>query len=311
MKNYEKAVEYYHQYGNLLVPTRYVCEDGKKLGIWIQNQREAYKNRTIPKEKRTNTFSPLTDEQVKLLENIGMMWPVRNRQDHYKRKYVKWMTNYKKAREYYQKYGNLLVSDKYTCEDKTKLGKWIANQRIAYKNRFIPQEKRKNTISPLTDEQVKLLEEIGMIWSVRKVQKATKQKQDLINRWEVVEKEIQSKKISTETNKWLMEQFELQEQNKLTRNQVVMLKNIGAYTTSTYQTYFKQAFLEVFKKVLYDFRDHRSLLDPTEITRLGWTYEKWYDVFNKNVLGILNHKQYEVWKRVYQWNHKQIKVLKK
>ena len=72
-----------------------------------------------------------------------------------------------------------------------------------------------------------MLENIGMVWSVHKVPKLTKQKQDLTNRLEMVEKEIQSKNISIETNKWLIEQFQLQEQNNLTRNQLAMLKNMG------------------------------------------------------------------------------------
>ena len=90
-----------------------------------------------------------------------------------------------------------------------------------------------------------------------------------------------------------------------------MLKNIGVYSTPAYHTYFKKAFLEVFKKVIYYFRDHKTLLEPTDITRLGWTYEEWYEIFNKNELGILDHKQYEAWKRIYLFNSKQIKVLKK
>lgn len=234
-----------------------------------------------------------------------MEWNLKNRFE------IIWSQKYEKAKEYYEKNGDLLVPAKYICEDGIRLGAWIANQRLAYKNRSIPKEKRKNSLTPLTDEQIKLLEEIGMVWSVHRVPELTKQKQDLTNRLEMVEKEIQSKNISVETNKWLIEQFQLQEQNKLTRNQLAMLKNIGVYSTPAYQIYFKQAFLEVFKKVIYYFRDHKTLLEPTDITRLGWTYEEWYEIFNKNELGILDHKQYEAWKRIYLFNSKQIKVLKK
>ena len=304
---YELAKQYYQEHGNLLVPARYICEDGMRLGNWIQNQRKAYKNRATPKEERNNNSSPLTDEQVKLLEDIGMVWSVGKGQNFQ----LKWMKNYEKAVGYYQEHGNLLVPSSYICEDGTKLGRWIQNQRREYKNRSIPKENRKNSLTPLTDEQVKLLEEIGMVWSAHKVQKLTKQKQDLTNRLENIENEIQSKNISVETNKWLIEQFQLQEKNKLTRNQLAMLKNIGVYSTPAYQTYFKQAFLEVFIKVIYYFRDNKTLLEPTDITRLGWTYEEWYEIFNKNELGILDEKQYEVWKRIYLFNSKQIKVLKK
>lgn len=302
---YEDACKFHQKYGHLRVPQSYQTEDERSLGAWIANQRLAYKNRSIPKEMRKNGFSPLTDEQVRLLESIEMEWDLKNRFE------IIWIQNYEKAKEYYEINKDLLVPSRYVCEDGTRLGAWIANQRLAYKNRSIPKEKRKNSLTPLTDEQVKLLEDIGMVWSVHKVPKLTKQKQDLTNRLENIEKEIQSKNISIETNKWLTKQFQLQEQNKLTRNQLAMLKNIGVYSTLAYHTYFKKAFLEVFKKVIYYFRDHKTLLDPTDITRLGWTYEEWYEIFNKNELGILDEKQYEAWKRIYLFNSKQIKVLKK
>ena len=302
---YEDACAFYQKYGHLRIPQSCNTKDGRSLGSWIANQRSAYKNRTVSKENRKNGFSPLTDEQVQLLETIGMEWNLKNRFE------IIWGQNYEKAKEYYEKNGDLLVPAKYICEDETRLGAWIANQRLAYKNRSIPKENRKNSLTPLTDEQIKLLEEIGMVWSVHRVPELTKQKQDSTNRLEMVDKEIQSKNISVETNKWLIEQFQLQEQNKLTRNQLAMLKNTGVYSTPAYQIYFKQAFLEVFKKVIYYFRDHKTLLEPTDITRLGWTYEEWYEIFNKNELGILDEKQYEAWKRIYLFNIKQIKVLKK
>ncbi len=304
MRNYEKAKEHYPQHGHLRIPQTYCTKDGTSLGAWIYNQRLAYKNRTIPKEERKNGVAPLSDEQVQLLETIGMEWDLK------KEPQKRWMQNYEKAKEYYHHHDNLLVPASYICEDGTKLGRWITVQRLAYKNKTISKEERKNSYAPLTDEQVKMLENIGMVWSVHKVPKLTKQKQDLTNRLEMGEKEIQSKNISIETNKWLIEQFQLQEQNNLTRNQLAMLKNMGVYSTPVYHNYFKQAFLEVFKNVIYYFRDNKTLLDPTDITRLGWTYEVWYEMFNKNELGILNEKQYEIWKKVWLISKQKNKVFK-
>ena len=152
-----------------------------------------------------------------------------------------------------------------------------------------------------------MLENIGMVWNICE----DKRKQEWIKSLEFVENEIVIKSFTSKTNKWLTEQFQLQEQNKLTKNQLTMLKNIEVYSTPVYHNYFKQAFLDVFKNVIYYFRDNKTLLEPTDITRLGWTYEEWYEIFNKNELGILDEKQYEAWKRIYLFNSKQIKVLKK
>ena len=307
---YELAKQYYEKHGNLLVPYKYVCEDGKHLGTWITTQRIAYKNRTIPKEERNNTISPLTDEQVKLLEDIGMVWSVEKGQFDRKKNHVKWMENYEKAKKYYQKHSNLLVPARYICEDGTQLGQWISAQRVAYKNRTLPKEERNNNFSPLTDEQVKLLEKIGMVWQIAKLSLKIKIERQWSKSLKKAENEILTKKYSSKTNEWLTEQFQLQEQNKLTRNQLAMLKNVGVYTTPVYHNYFKQAFLEVFKKVIYYFRDNKTLLEPTDITRLGWTYETWYEIFNKNELGILDHKQYEVWRKIWFISKQKNKVFK-
>ena len=62
MKKYEYAKVYYERNGHLLVPAKYVCEEGVQLGMWIRTQRVAYKNGVI------------TEKRKSLLEHIGMIW---------------------------------------------------------------------------------------------------------------------------------------------------------------------------------------------------------------------------------------------
>ena len=73
-KYYLLAKDYYNKHGNLYIQTTYKTEDGELLGMWIANQRRAYKSKLKignPKIK------PLTDKQVELLENIEMIWDAR------------------------------------------------------------------------------------------------------------------------------------------------------------------------------------------------------------------------------------------
>ena len=71
---YELAKEYYEKNGNLDISVTYVTEDGKKLGIWIAQQRRAYKAKyNISKTK----LIPLTDEKIEKLNSIGMIWDVK------------------------------------------------------------------------------------------------------------------------------------------------------------------------------------------------------------------------------------------
>lgn len=64
---YEYAKQYYLKHNNLEIPATYICEDGTKLGSWIRTQRVSFKN------------NDLTEERLKLLNNINMIWNIRNK----------------------------------------------------------------------------------------------------------------------------------------------------------------------------------------------------------------------------------------
>lgn len=79
---YGFAKKYFSEYGNLNIPCDYVASNGEKLGRWIQHQRAAYKNRSVPTSERNNLLLPLTDRQVILLELIGMVWDVKKNKSY-------------------------------------------------------------------------------------------------------------------------------------------------------------------------------------------------------------------------------------
>lgn len=144
------------------------CEiDKKALSVWYSVQRKAYKNRSISEGERKYKIPPLKDWQVDLLNSIEMIWDNKTE--------VTWMKNFELASIYYKHYGHLNISQRFKTkkgyeydENGNALCVWIAAQRIAYRNRKIPKEERRDTKGSLTDERVKLLNGIRMIWNVRK-----------------------------------------------------------------------------------------------------------------------------------------------
>ena len=148
-KNYNLAKVYYEHYGNLEIPAKFKTtngydfdENGIKLGTWIQTQRTNFKNNL------------LSEEYIKLLETIGMIWEIDKNHN--------WMRNYNLAKAYYEHYGNLEIPAKFKTingyepdENGIALGNWITSQRNAYKGKG-------NYI--ISENQIKLLEDIGMIW---------------------------------------------------------------------------------------------------------------------------------------------------
>ena len=152
---YNLAKAYYEYYGNLEIPYRFKTkngvdydEDGIKLGIWINLQRQSFQG------KGTGI---ITLEQIKLLEEIEMRWDSIFRDE-------RWMSKYKLAKTYYEHYGNLNINRKFKTldginydEQGVQLRRWLDEQRFA------------TTVDngvKLTPQRIKMLEEIGFDFSI-------------------------------------------------------------------------------------------------------------------------------------------------
>ena len=135
---YERLKEYKKEYGNINIPIYYKTPDGISLGHWLSNIRSSYKNPTMGNIR-------LTSNKIELLEELGIDWaPIESQ----------WHNIYLLAKQYYEDNGHLLVPNTYETADKIKLGRWIGTQRTNYKDGIISEDK------------IKLLEKIGMVWSV-------------------------------------------------------------------------------------------------------------------------------------------------
>ncbi len=149
MRNYSLATKYYEHYGNLEIPKRFQTtngyeyeEDGIKLGLWIVRLRQCYSKKL------------LSLEETQLLEKIGMAWEPLE---------TSWMRNYNLAKKYYEYHGNLRIPQKFKTingyeydENGIELGKWLD-----------VQSQKKQAGKTIDPKRLRLLEEIGMVWSKR------------------------------------------------------------------------------------------------------------------------------------------------
>lgn len=140
---FDLAKDYYEENGNLAIPQKYETQSGVKLGIWINTQRRAYKG---------TSKSKINEMQIKQLESIGMIWEAKKASNNV---YVTWMYAYSKAKSYFGENGDLLVPFEYSTCDGYHLGYWISEQRGKYKH------------NKLNEEQINLLNNIGMVWQIR------------------------------------------------------------------------------------------------------------------------------------------------
>ena len=138
-KGYAEAKLYYEANGNLNVPASYVSPAGYKLGGWIADRREKGKEKHSPERRQQ-------------LDDLGMVWV----------KPDPWEVRFQFAKAFYEENGNLNVPSKYRA-DGIWLAKWLNEQKQIYAG--------KRSGKMLSEERVRRLNEIGMVWekSSRKI----------------------------------------------------------------------------------------------------------------------------------------------
>ena len=134
---FSEASIYYAEHGNLNIPKRYTTPAGLSLGEWLTTQRRVRAGQ-IP--------GNLTEQQVARLDSIGMKWGNRND--------AAWEHGLEEARKFREQFGNLQVPAKYKTKNDYPLGKWINNAR------------KRRSDGKLTEERIRQLDQMGMIWSV-------------------------------------------------------------------------------------------------------------------------------------------------
>ena len=135
---YIAAKQWYQENGNLRIPKSYVTSTGLTLGSWIQTQRRVHSG---------TVTGNLTEEKVRKLNKIGMVWDTRNQS---------WNEALTELQAYYKEHGNLDIKARYETANGFKLGRWISNLRTKVKTKGLDQT--------LTKEQQEQLASLGMIW---------------------------------------------------------------------------------------------------------------------------------------------------
>lgn len=133
---YYAALQAYHQaHGSLDMPVDYVTAEGLRLGAFITHLRAARASGS------RNGY--LTGERIQQLNKLGMIWDKLDYQ---------WERNYLACSKYYIEHHDLDVPSGYISDDGLKIGAWVNRQR------------RQRNSGNLTEEQIRRLDAIGMLW---------------------------------------------------------------------------------------------------------------------------------------------------
>lgn len=142
---FKNVVEYYEENETTNISSDYeVLIENKSINLnrWYTKQLYLCRNNKLSSERKKliEAFSNKVND--KRAENLSRL---------------KWMKNYELAKKYFMMHGNLRIPNTYEVEvngEIIKLGDWINSQRSSYKGRR----------AKISEKQIKLLNEIGMIW---------------------------------------------------------------------------------------------------------------------------------------------------
>ena len=306
MDKYELAKAYYEHYGNLEISANFKTsngydydENGVALGMWLANQRQAFKG----------NGKKISKEQIELLKKIGMRF-----ESNYKEE--EWYRKYNLAKAYYEHYGNLEISANFKTsngydydENGVALGMWLANQRQAFKGNG----------KKISKEQIELLKEIGMRFETKNYEEEWNKKYELAKTYyehygnlEIPFKFKTSNGYDYNENGvalgvWITTQRQAFKGNgkKISKEQIELLKKIGMrFETKNFEEEWNKKY--ALAKAYYD---HYGNLEIPQSFKTKNGYE--YDV-NGVALGVWITTQRDAFKgnSRYKISKEQIKLLK-
>eukprot|EP00978_Attheya_sp_CCMP212_P017859 scaffold48121_cov47-Attheya_sp.AAC.7 len=143
-QRFEELCQFQVIHNHMDVPT-----NNTRLKGWIQAQRREYRKRLLSAPKSSNSL--VTPDRIQDLEAIGFQWNVHD---------VKWMKFFEELKAFYNEHDRSSSPSIYA--QNPALGRWITVQRRLYR------EFQRGEQSPMTQERIKLLNEIEFVWEVRR-----------------------------------------------------------------------------------------------------------------------------------------------
>lgn len=137
---FEALKEYRDENGQPTTVVPRITTNVSKLSTWVNNQRKAYHNKTLPLDR------------LERLKAINFVWVVHS----------SWENMYEKLVAFKENHGHANVPQSY--KNDPQLGKWVNNQR----NRLGPKAKPKMKKKEEQQKQRELLNKLGFVWCLHK-----------------------------------------------------------------------------------------------------------------------------------------------
>lgn len=264
---YALAINYYNHHKNLKITYNFktidgftYSEHGYNLGTWLVNQRRQYRLGTLSRNK------------IKKLEKIGIVWNLLKTFEE----------SYSLALDYYNKYKTINIPKDYYLDDGYNLGRFIYSQKILKKN------------GELSEDKIKLFDDLGIDWSIKEVKKNpsweemfilasnyyNKNKNLEVPRTFITKDGVTLDLEGYSLGRWVSRQRVSYKNNKLTQRQIDLMESIGMKwnTDSVHKSWD-----EAYELALNFFIENGHLNIQTDyVTEEGYNLGSWIYIQRKN-----------------------------
>jgi hypothetical protein len=210
--------EYKENHGDCNVPGDW--PENKQLSSWVANQRTNYKNKT------------LSDDRIKLLEDIGFVWDVPE---------LSWEKMFEALKEYKRNHGDFNVPLDYVVNN-LKLRIWVYNQRVNYRK------------GKLSRDRTKRLNDIVFVWDTLE-----SQWEEMFNALKEYKKEHGDYNVPNDyvvnylkLGSWVSHQRTNYRRGNLAEDRIKRLEDIGFVWTSHFLKMKDQELWEAMWKKKFD-----------------------------------------------------------
>ncbi|GMH85303.1 hypothetical protein TL16_g10187 [Triparma laevis f. inornata] len=157
--NFLKLLDYKKEFGDVLVPERFVTDDGKRLGAWVTKQRFRRERLSGEQREKLEVSGFVWDASAQAGERLKGEEKKKNggereetlsrrvgswddgthvhlfRGNRYNDRWLElWEWKYIRLLEFKEEFGHVLVPTDYVTKDGRRLGKWASDQRTMKKN---------------------------------------------------------------------------------------------------------------------------------------------------------------------------------
>jgi len=158
---YALLARYVAEHGDARVPRDLDTATYRKLGVWVNSQRMAYRAEKLRAQgKVPKTANRINAIQIELLNKLNFLWSGSiHRQS--------WASKFAQLKRFIAEHGHARVPVRCSAPEYSGLGQWVMTMRRAFRMEKLRQQgKQPKSSDRISKDQIAMLDSVGFKWSI-------------------------------------------------------------------------------------------------------------------------------------------------